>query len=177
MSALETQLGGIQALEEWRTNHGYTSDEFQQVLKRSVEAAWMRDQIIGTVPQTAEQVHVRQILFATAAEADETYRSLQAGADFLELAYMHDGLTGGDLGWFPRGYLGDPVIDEAVFALQPGQYSPVVETEVGYHIFYVEERDSNHQLLPQARIALQVEALKSWVDERRNQSEIQILLP
>ena len=46
----------------------------------------MRDQIIAGVPETADQVHVRQILLPTAGEADEVYASLQSGTDFIELA-------------------------------------------------------------------------------------------
>jgi len=177
INALETQLGGTQALEDWKTTHGYSSEDFEQALKRSVGAAWMRDQIIAKVPETADEVHVQQILLPTAVQADEVYTSLQSGADFLELATQYDPTTEGDLGWFPRGYLDDPAIDEAVFSLQPGQYSRVVETEIGYHILYLVERDESHTLQSDARMALQVNALQDWINERRNQSEIQILLP
>jgi len=175
--ALETQLGSPQALEDWKTTHGYTSKDFEQALKRSVGAAWMRDQIITAVPETAEEVHVRQILLPTAAQADEVYASLQSGADFLEQAKKYDPMTGGDLGWFPRGYLDQPALEEAAFALQPGQYSQVIETEIGYHILYLVERDTSHIIQPDARIALQRSALQEWINERRNQSEIQIFIP
>ncbi len=43
---------------------------------------------------------------------------LQAGADFATLAYRYDPLTGGDLGWFPRGVLTQPAVEEAAFSLQ-----------------------------------------------------------
>jgi peptidyl-prolyl cis-trans isomerase C len=177
IDSLETQLGGAQALDEWKTQHGYTNDEFQWALKRSIEAAWMRDQIIAAVPETADEVHVKQILLPTAAEADEVYASLQSGTDFLELAAKYDPLTEGELGWFPRGYLNEPAIEEAAFALQPGQYSQVIETDIGFHILYLVERDASHNLQPDAWKALQTQALQDWISEHRNQSEIQILLP
>jgi peptidyl-prolyl cis-trans isomerase C len=177
IATLEDQLGGPQALQDWETAHGYSNDDFQRALKRSVGVAWMRDQIIAAVPETADEVHVRQILLSTAAGADEVYASLQSGSDFLNLAAKYDPLTEGDLGWFPRGYLGDPAIEEAAFALQPGQYSPVIETDIGFHILFLIERDPNHSLQPEARSALQAKALQDWINERRNQSEIQILLP
>lgn len=177
IDTLVTQLGGTQALEDWKTAHGYSSDDFQLALKRSIGAAWMRDQIIAAVPETGEEVHVMQILLPTAAQADEVYNALQSGTDFLELAATYDPMTKGDLGWFPRDYLDEPAIDEAAFALQPKQYSPVVQTEIGFHILYLVERDPNHTLQPDARQALQVIAMQDWLSERRNQSEIQILLP
>jgi peptidyl-prolyl cis-trans isomerase C len=177
ISTLEDQLGGEHALETWENSQGYTTDEFMQALTRAIGATWMRDQIIAAVPDTAEQVHVFQILLTTAAEADKVYASLQAGQDFMEQARLNDPMTRGDLGWFPRGYLEQPAIDEAVFALQAGQYSAVVQTEVGYHILYVAEREADHVLEPDAKRSLQLQAVKTWLHERRNQSEIQVLLP
>jgi len=177
IDALETGLGGPQALEAWKTTYGYSPADFQDALRRSVAAAWKRDQIITAIPETADQVHVIQILLPTAAEAQEAYSELQSGVDFEQLAAEYDPQAGGDLGWFPQGYLGEPAIDEAVFGLQPKGYSQVVETGVGFHIFYVAERDANHQLLPGARSVLQVKAVENWLAEQRRQGEIQILLP
>jgi peptidyl-prolyl cis-trans isomerase C len=177
ISALEDQLGGTQALADWQAAHGYTSEDFKLALKRSIGAAWMRDQIIAAVPETADEVHVMQILVPTSDEADQIYASLQSGKDFLDLATTYDPMTKGDLGWFPRGYLSDTAIEEAAFALVPGQYSAVIQTEIGFHILYLEARDPEHSLQPDARRTLQARALQDWITERRNQSEIQILLP
>ena len=177
IEALETQLGGSQLLVEWMATQGYSNEDFNKVLRRSIEAAWMRDQIIAAVPESADQVHVQQILLPSAGEADEVYAALQSGTDFMTLASQYAPMTGGDLGWFPRGYLDEPTIEEAAFALQPGQFSQIIETEIGYHILYLVDRDENHSLLPAARKALQSKALNDWIYERRNQSDIQILLP
>jgi peptidyl-prolyl cis-trans isomerase C len=177
ITALENQLGGPEALQDWISTHGYSSDEFHQALKRSVSAAWMRDEIISSITETADEVHVKQILLRSAGEAYEVYAQLQSGTNFEALAEDYDPLTKGELGWFPRGYLGEPSIDEAAFALQPGQYSSVIETDIGYHILYLIERDANHTLEPDARQVLQINALEVWLNERRQQSEIEILLP
>jgi peptidyl-prolyl cis-trans isomerase C len=177
ISSLESQLDGADALEQWKTAQGYTDDSFLKALKRSTEAAWMRDQIISAVPETADEVYIKQILLPTETEADQVYASLQSGTDFQELAAKYDPLTEGDLGWFPRGYLDDPVIEDAAFALQPGQYSQVVETNIGYHILYLAERDASHTLQPDALKALQKKVLQDWVRERRNQSKIEIFVP
>jgi peptidyl-prolyl cis-trans isomerase C len=177
ITSIEDQLGGSQALEEWMTTHGYSSEDFEQALKRAIGAAWMRDQIIASVPATADEVHVKQILLPDAGQADDVYASLQTGANFLDLASQYDPITGGDLGWFPRGYLDEQAIEEAAFALQPGQYSQVIKTDIGYHILYLIERDENHSLQPDAKMALQENALHNWISEQRDKSEIQILLP
>jgi protein-disulfide isomerase len=46
--------------------------------------------------------------------------------------------AGGALGRFTRGQL-DEQLDAALFALQPGQLSPVLETPFGYHVLLREE--------------------------------------
>jgi peptidyl-prolyl cis-trans isomerase C len=177
IDALVDQLGGSDALEAWQGANGYSDEAFSLALKRSIGAAWMRDQIISTVPETADEVHIFQILIPTQAEADQVYASLQSGKEFLDVASTYDPMTKGDLGWFPRGYLSDPDIEEAAFGLQAGQYSEVIPSEIGYHILYLLKRDSEHPLQPDARRALQVNAIQEWIIERRNNSEIQILLP
>ncbi len=177
ITALESKLGGDQALIDWQAENGYNDESFKLALKRSIAATWMQNQLIAAVPETADEVHVLQILVPTQAEADEVYSSLQSGKDFLEVASIFDPLTQGDLGWFPRGYLKQPAIEEAAFGLQAGQYSQVIKTDIGYHILYLLERDPEHQLQPDARRVLQVNAVQDWLSERRTQSEIQLFLP
>jgi peptidyl-prolyl cis-trans isomerase C len=163
-------------IQDWLAENGYTSESFERALARAIAAAWMRDQIISTVPSTAEQVHARQILLYNADEAEDAYAELQAGTDFATLATQYDPLASGELGWFPRGYLTVSELDDPIFSLQPGEYTPIIETVLGFHIVQVIERDSQHQLSPGAYQTLQVQAIQKWLVERRNQSNIQILL-
>ena len=170
-------LGTPEVLANWISNNGYTEVTFRQDLRRSLATAWMRDQLIAQVPTTAEQVHVRQILLYSSDQANEVLAQLKAGKDFAALAAQYDPLTFGDLGWSPRHYLLDPKIEEAVFSLQPGQSSDVIQTSAGFHIIQVIERESQRPLDSNALLALQLQALDNWLQERRNQSQIQFLLP
>ena len=134
----------------------------------------MRDHIIAQVPTIAEQVHVQQILAYTQEAAKNAWDQLNAGADFDTLAYEFDPVTTGELGWFPRNYLPDIQIEEAAFALQPGEYSQVIETIAGYSILKLIEKDGEHLLSPDALLMLQTHAIQDWLDNQRASSDIVI---
>jgi peptidyl-prolyl cis-trans isomerase C len=174
IDALAAQLGGADALAAWQTAHGYTETDFRLALRLQIAAAWMRDQLAAAVPGTAEQVHVEQILLYNMEDAQKALNSLDSGVNFPDLAAQYDPVTKGELGWFPRGYLPSAAIEEAAFALQPGQYSAIIQDETGYHILYVVERDPARQLSPDALLKLQQNALQSWLAQRKNESTILI---
>jgi peptidyl-prolyl cis-trans isomerase C len=98
-----------------------------------------------------ERAHVRHILIkvdkgATAdakqkakAKADDLLAKAKGGADFAKLAAESSDdpgskQRGGDLSWVARGQTVPP-FEAAAFALKkPNDFSPVVETEYGYHV-------------------------------------------
>lgn len=172
IDALAAQVGGVDALVAWETAHGYTGADFRSGLRRQIAAAWMRDQITVSVPATIVQVHVKQILLYNEAEAQNDLGLLQAGADFNTLAAENDPVAKGELGWFPRGYLPSQAIEDAAFALQPGQFSAIIKDDTGYHILYLVELDPARQLSPDALLTLQQRAVQSWLTQRHEQSTI-----
>jgi len=172
VDALAVQVGGVEALSKWESEHGYSEQDFRSALRRAAESAWMRDKIISNVPSTAEQVHVQQILLYNLDTAQSFLLQLNGGADFDELAFKADPLTRGDLGWVPRGYLLNKQIEDVAFGLEVGQYSDVVTTDVGFHILRILARDPNRPLSPDATLALQELALKNWVEEQRQSADV-----
>jgi len=176
MNALATQAGGADALSKWESDHGYTDQDFRSGLKRAAESAWMRDKIISTVPSTAEQVHVQQILLYNQDKAQEFLAQLRDGTDFNELAFKADPVTRGDLGWVPRGYLLNTQIEDVAFNLEVGQHSDVITTDVGFHIVRILERDPNRLLSPDALLALQELALKKWIEDQKAKANV-VLAP
>ena len=176
LDQMTQKIGGTDALATWQQKYGYDDASFQRALSWSLAAAWQRDQILASVPTSAEQIHARQILVLSKATADLIYNNLQSGADFATIAKQYDPVTGGELGWFPRGYLTQPAVEEAAFAIQPDQYSPVVQSEIGYHIIEVIEREVR-PLAPDALRTLQSDALVEWLKQRRAESQIERLLP
>jgi parvulin-like peptidyl-prolyl isomerase len=167
MDALATELGGADKLSAWESAHGYTEASFAIALKRAAGAAYMRDKIVTAVPKTADQAHVQQILLYNEADAQAVLNQLKGGADFNVLAAQYDPKTRGELSWFPKGYLLEPKIEEAAFSLQVGQVSDLIQTQAGFDIIKVLERDPQHPLSPDAYLALQELALKDWVAKQR----------
>jgi parvulin-like peptidyl-prolyl isomerase len=172
-AALSTKIGADK-FATWLQEHNYTEASFDLALKRSISAAWMRDKIMSSVPSTAVQVHVRQILLYNEDVAKKYYDQIVAGANFDEIATQVDPVTRGDLGWFPRGYLTDKVVEDAAFALQPGAISAIIPGEAGFHILKLLEQPSERELSPDALFSLQNHTLNDWLTTRRQQSNIVI---
>ena len=113
-------------------------------------------------------------LTATPTENTLALRS----ADFATLAktYSQDTSTrgsGGDLLFFPRGTLMVPEVEEVAFALQPGQFSGVVTSSLGYHIVQVIERDPARPVSPENLHLLQDRALQEWIEGLWAQAVVQ----
>lgn len=168
------QAGGEDEFNGWMASNGFDLESLKKTLVRSIFAAWERDQILSDVPLEAPQVNLRQIFLLDGDQANQILRDLESGRDFATVALEIDPQFGGDLGWIPRNFLLHKEIEEAAFALQPGEFSQVIETSVGYHIIQVVERDDEHRLSPPARLIWQEIALRDWLDQRRNESDIEI---
>lgn len=90
------------------------------------------------VPTTARQA----ALDKARAKADSLLAEIRKGSDFEQVAKREsqDSTTrelGGDLGWQRRGEL-VPEFEQMMFALPPGQVSPIVTTQYGFHIIRVD---------------------------------------
>src|SRR3954469_11776009 len=77
------------------------------------------------------------------AKADSLLVEIRKGGDFELIAKresMDPGTKqlGGDLGWNRRGSGLVPEFEQMMFALRPGEVSPVIETAFGYHIIRVD---------------------------------------
>jgi peptidyl-prolyl cis-trans isomerase C len=174
---LAAETGGEEALKSWMSKNFYTDESFRRALALDMAVIWMRNKIVADVPQIADQVRARQILVKNENDAIAIERQLQVGKVFETLAFESDPLTGGDLGWFPSGFLLQPDVEKAAFALQPGQYSGIIPTSYGFHIVYVVERDSQHSLAPEPLQFMRRNALEKWLSEHLAQSAIEILVP
>jgi peptidyl-prolyl cis-trans isomerase C len=82
-------------------------------------------------------VKARHILVDQEFQAKDIIKKLEEGKTFEEMAQKFSkcpsGKRGGDLGEFGRGKM-VPSFEQAAFALQPGEVSPPVRTQFGFHL-------------------------------------------
>jgi parvulin-like peptidyl-prolyl isomerase len=95
-----------------------------------------------TVP---ESVVLRQILVTTPNEARDVRRRLLKDPKSFEVLAQTvsrgpEAPSGGLMGQFARGQL-PPELEEAAFALQPGQTGDVIATSLGHHVLRVDVRE------------------------------------
>lgn len=89
------------------------------------------------------EINTRHIILKSPEEAKQVKDKLAAGEDFNELAKKYSidpnaKVTGGEVGFHPKGTL-LPEYEAAAFKLtKVGQTSPVTKTQFGYHIIRLE---------------------------------------
>ncbi|HEV7591095.1 MAG TPA: peptidylprolyl isomerase [Longimicrobium sp.] len=133
------------------------------VTEDEIRAYFDREQAgLGTRPATLsfQQVIVKPAPSDSAdararRKAEEILAELRRGGNFEELARRNSAdpsaQQGGMLGWFRQGQMVRE-FEQMAYALAPGQISPVVKTEFGYHVIKLEkvrgpERQARHILI------------------------------
>lgn len=170
--------GGQEAWLAWLAENDLTEDEYRVSMASALLTARIRDQVIAAVPESVAQVHARHILVSTLEEAQQLYQQLQAGSDFADLAFQHsrDVSTrelGGDLGWFAREQLTEPVVADIAFALEIGQVSEPVASRLGYHLIQTLERVEDRPLDDLSRAMLFEMTFERWRQSLWDQAAIE----
>jgi hypothetical protein len=146
-------------------------------IKPDIARERIRDMLSEDVPPRTEQVHAAHILVATEEAALTIYDDLiENELEFSEAAEEHSTDTqtapnGGDLGWFPRGVM-VPEFDEVVFNLETDEVSEPFQSEFGWHIATVRERDDDRPVELNVLNQLRQRAFQAWLEERRAEAEI-----
>lgn len=171
---------GQEYFNGWLQTNYYTLEEFREVIRLDLLTNRLLEPVVNAVPTTAEHVHARHILVNSETEAQAVLTRLQNGEDFAALAaqFSVDVTTrdnGGDLGWFPRGGLLVPEVEEAAFSLQPGAISGVIRSAWGYHIVQTLEFDPNREIEFETRQRLIEKAIEEWRQSLRVGADIQIV--
>ena len=111
------------------------------------------------------------------AKAEELRKQIAGGASFEEIAKKESddtgsGANGGDLGSFGRGQM-VPEFEKAAFEAKPGEITPVIKTQFGYHIIKVESHGATPYDQVKAPIErnLRQERLKGALDAMKDKAK------
>ncbi|RJP39118.1 MAG: hypothetical protein C4548_12340 [Desulfobacteraceae bacterium] len=146
-----------------------------------------------------KQYQLRNIMMAIHTGADAQNRQsvyekmtavvemLDDGQLFAEVAKRYsegpNAVEGGILGSFTLNDLEDNIAD-ALSQLEPGQFTPIIETEYGYQIFYIEEiidaspktADESASEIRRKLYEQQVnERFQAWIEKLRQDAHIKII--
>jgi peptidyl-prolyl cis-trans isomerase SurA len=146
-----------------------------------------------------KKYHLRNIIMAIPSGAGEAEKlaiykimesiltELEQGKDFASMAKMYSQSSlaseGGDLGFFRLREL-SPVLRAEIANLKIGEFTPVLDTEMGYQILFVEEISetpgkSLEDATPEIRDKLYSEIVdkkyRLWLEELRSRSHIKII--
>lgn len=171
-----------------------------QVTDAEAKAVYDQNQESMKVP---EQRHLRHILVAkpqgagneagvqqARSKAEDLRARIEKGEDFAALATANSDDPGskdrgGDLGWIARGRTVPP-FEQAAWALQVNQLSPVVESQFGFHIIQMTEPPRAESVVPfeQARDRIRgrlrdqeiQQAVKARADALRAQAKVETFL-
>lgn len=183
LAELEELSGGPENFDEWLQTNQLTSEEFREALAKELLTEETVAVITADVPTAVEQVHASYIQVDDQALAQSLLDQVRNEAAFALLAQQHSldrvtGENGGDLGYFARGSLLVPIVEEAAFNLQPGEVSDVIVgpkadgSGTTYYIVKVLERDPQRELTADLLYTRLQERFESWLAEREAQAEI-----
>jgi parvulin-like peptidyl-prolyl isomerase len=117
------------------------------------------------------EVKIRRIVLNSPELAQTTLEELKKGADFVKLAkersieQVQDQDKGAASRFFSRG-IAEPSLEEAIFALKPGEISNILETSEGYQIIQLVEKRKVKKDISFAEVADYIEQILSMQQSR-----------
>jgi peptidyl-prolyl cis-trans isomerase C len=160
---IETEISAKAAVKPEQVQDFYDKNPDQFKQQERVRAS----HILIAVPQNGDAAAKT----TARAKAEQVLKDVKAGKDFAALAKEHSqdpgsAVQGGDLGFFQQGQMVGP-FNDAAFGLMPGAISDLVETQFGYHIIKVAEKQAG-RTIPLDEIRPQVE---QFLQERNREEQ------
>jgi peptidyl-prolyl cis-trans isomerase C len=139
------------------------------------------DDTVKTI-KPEEEVHARHILLENEEDAKKAHERVSKGGEEFakvakELSKDPGSSDGGDLGWFTRDRMVKEFAD-AAFALKPGEISPPVKSQFGWHVIKLEERRTKsvptfEQVKPQIQTYLTRKSQQDLILKLRGEAKIE----
>lgn len=178
------QLGGEEAFEQVIEQAGLGEEEIEQELRLIALQRGLSEALVPEVSdedveafyeenqetQFGPTVTARHILVEESATARDALVRIEGGEDFAavaaELSIDPSGQQGGDLGEIPRGQT-VPEFEEAAYEAEVDELVGPVETEFGFHLIEVTERNEEGTPLEEAE-----EEIRAQLNGQQSQGAI-----
>lgn len=165
-------MGGQEKFDEFLKSNEISKEFFEENLKKELLFNKHREAFMNNTTIDEKEakdyfeankddlivVRASHILVKTEEEGKEVLKRLNAGEEFSKLALelsidKASAEQGGDLGYFGKGSM-IAEFEDAAFALNVGEISGLIKTEVGYHIIKVEDRKDTYESLKDDMLSL-----------------------
>ncbi len=142
---------------EYLKGQGMDLEYFKQSARKELTITKLIEKLTANVAVTDEEVKVyydthqsefmsvkaSHVLLDTKEEAEKILERAKAGEDFAQLAKDNSKdpsakENSGNLDYFRHGDMVEP-FEKAAFALKPGEFSDVVQTDFGFHVIKAED--------------------------------------
>ena len=194
---LVEQVGGEEALQGLLEENGISEDQLSELLHDLALQEKVTDHLTADLEVTDQQVQefyeqnygptvsARHILVDDEAQAQAVLDRLEAGEDFAAVAEevstdTGSAAQGGDLGEVTRGQT-VPEFEEAVFGAEPGQVVGPVETQFGFHVIEVTDRQEappleevREEVVEQVQGPERQQAVQEWLLEQVSAAEVEV---
>jgi peptidyl-prolyl cis-trans isomerase SurA len=146
-----------------------------------------------------KKYHLRNIIMTVSLLASDTEKQtvftrmetilekLEQGEDFIKLAKLYSQSSmapeGGDLGFFRIDEI-SPQLRPEIEAIKAGEFTSVIDTEMGYQIFFVEEvvekpgkslEDATPDITEKLYTEIVDQKYQAWLENLRTRSHIKII--
>ena len=186
-------MEGQEKFEEFLKTNEITQEFFKENLRKELLVNKHRESFIQDATITDKDakeyyeankedlviVKASHILLASEEEGKKVLERLKTGEEFATLALTESMDTvsaaqGGSLGYFTRGNM-IAEFEDVAFSLKEGETSELIQTEVGYHIIYLEDRkDTFEDLKVEIINVLKEEKYLDKIQELRDKSKVKI---
>jgi parvulin-like peptidyl-prolyl isomerase len=193
------KITAIEELEAGLKQRGQNLKKFKDMLKDEIRIQKLTNSVLSDSALTEndfKEIKLRHIYIKTdpgmssakaknrREKAESILKQLKEGANFADLAskFSEDIFSkqkGGSLGYITTGML-EKAVEDAAFALKPGEFSEIIETDSGFYIVKVEDKrlrespDPNKDIRTYLLDKKQGKSYEAWQKDLDNKYKVEI---
>jgi foldase protein PrsA len=195
LEEIKSSLGGEEQYDEFLNSNNISKEYFKTSTRKEILMdKYYNDYLENTEIEQEEiekffeenkddlvVLRARHILVNNEEDAKKVVERLNSGEEFEEVALTESldsvsAAQGGDLGYFTRGSM-IKEFEDAAFALEIGEISEIVKTEVGYHIIKLEDKkETLEDLQEQIAMVIKEQKYESYIQELRDKADVEVFI-